>query len=201
MVTVTVTIGAVETNLTIDAGYWDDVDRDNDGIDNLTESGGYYPLRDCDDDGIPNYKDPTPGCPGLVWTRLSMVMVSMTSSILIKMVSSTNLILTVIMMVYLDVQEARDPRAVDANKDGMVDGGDTDGDGLLDTADRTLNTYGGPGLTPQDLDRDGHPNYLDLDSDGDGITDITEALEVFDADGIADGFDTDGDGVIENAVI
>jgi hypothetical protein len=95
----------------------------------------------------------------------------------------------------LDVQEARDPRAVDANQDGMVDGDDTDGDGLKNSADQAPNTYGGPGLIPQDLDRDGLPNFLDLDSDGDGITDLTEATGMYDSNGIVDGPDSDGDGV------
>ncbi len=198
---VTVTLAANESNLTIDAGIWDDVDRDDDGIDNLTESGGYYPLRDCDDDGIPNYMDPTSGCAGLVWVDclgdgINDFFDFDQDGIINELdLDSDN-------DGILDIQEARDSKApalsiLDANRDGQVDGPDTDGDGLRDLADTTP-TYGGPGLTPQDFDRDGNPNYKDLDSDGDGITDLTEALELFDADGLVNGFDTDGDGVLED---
>ena len=185
----------------------DDIDDDNDGILDVVENGGYDALKDCDNDGIPNYLDATPGCATpagndiygkpfkpLTWSDCNADGINDffdwdRDGIINELdLDSDN-------DGILDVQEARDPRAVDNNHDGQVDGIDADGDGLLSTADANDNVYGGPGLTPQDLDKDGTPNYLDLDSDGDGISDIKEALIYGDADGLADGTDGDGDGV------
>jgi choice-of-anchor A domain-containing protein len=171
----------------------DDIDDDNDGILDIVESGGCDPLLDSDGDGIPNYKDSNaPGCQPWVdcnsdgindnydWDRDGIINE-------LDLDSDNDGI--------LDVQETRAANAVDNNYDGMVDGVDMDGDGLLSSADANDNVIGGPGLTPQDLDRDGAPNYLDLDSDGDGLTDITEALELYDTDGLTAGTDVDMDGV------
>ena len=83
---------------------------------------------------------------------------------------------------------------VDANNDGRVDNPtDTDGDGWANTFD---SDNGGTALTYPDSDGDGKRDYLDLDSDNDGIPDIIEAGGV-DAnnDGKVDNpTDTDGDG-------
>ena len=172
----------------------DDIDDDNDGITDLEESAGFDPLKDCDSDGILNFKDVTPGCPSLVWVdsnndRINDLFDFDKDGIINELdLDSDN-------DGILDVTETRDAQAVDNNRDGMVDGIDEDGDGLLATADADDRVYGGPGLTPEDLDRDGTPNYLDLDSDGDGITDIAEATQTSDNDGIANGSDLDGDGV------
>jgi IgGFc binding protein/CHU_C Type IX secretion signal domain len=72
---------------------------------------------------------------------------------------------------------------MDVDKDGIADGNDSDNDGLLDQVDPT---NGGTPVTPKDFDGDGKPNYLDLDSDNDGITDIIEA----------GGSDPDGNGQV-----
>ncbi|WP_341907400.1 Ig-like domain-containing protein [Fluviicola taffensis] len=124
---------------------------------------------------------------------------------------------------------------VDTNGDGQVDSAaDTDGDGLANLYDNN-DTDGPTGSAPctpspncllttstsllldtdangtndfgADFDNDGLPNFVDLDSDNDGITDVIEANGL-DAnnDGIADAFvdiDNDGyndvvDGVFEN---
>ena len=45
-----------------------------------------------------------------------------------------------------------------------------------------------------DHDSDGLPNYLDLDSDGDGISDLEETNADYDADGIPNYLDDDSDG-------
>ena len=208
---VTLTLVVGEQNNSIDAGYYDDIDDDDDGILDVVESNGYDAFMDCDNDGIPNYLDVSPGCdtpPGTdIYSKpyLPLVFTDCNGDgvndffdfdgdgIINELdLDSDNDGIT-------DNVEARDPRMVDANKDGIIDGGDNDGDGLRNSADLTPETYGGPGLTPEDLDRDGLPNYLDLDSDGDGIADITEARGIFDSDGIANGTDTDGDGVNETA--
>lgn len=200
---VTVVLGHGETNNTIDAGYYDDIDDDDDGITDLDESGGIDPLKDCDNDGIPNYKDMTPGCPGLTWTDCPP-MGGSADGINDFFDFDRDGVINALDLDsdndgILDAWETRDPRMVDSDRDGIVDGDDVDGDGLLSSADGTPNVYGGPGLTPQDLDRDGLPNFLDLDSDGDGLTDLTEATGVYDADGIVNGPDTDGDGVRDAA--
>ncbi len=172
----------------------DDIDADNDGILNTVESGGFNPFGDGDGDGILNYKDPTPGVAGLTWTDCNGDGINDFFDFdgdgiinALDLDSDNDGI--------PDIDETRDVKAKDNNNDGMADGIDADGDGLMSSADANDAVAGGPGLTPQDLDKDGKPNYLDLDSDGDGITDLTEATGVYDADGIANGTDTDGDGM------
>lgn len=68
---------------------------------------------------------------------------------------------------------------VETNGDGIIDNyTDTDNDGFSQNVD--ANNTGvqgsGNGLGNQDFDGDGIPNYLDLDSDNDGIPDLVEAL-------------------------
>jgi len=185
----------------------DDLDDDNDGILDLVESGGYNPTGDCDNDGIPNYMDPTPGCStpagndiygkpyvALTWTDCNGDGINdffdwdRDGIINAWDLDSDNDGIP-------DILETRSANIVDNDFDGMADGTDADGDGIMSSADSNDNSFGGTGLTPQDLDRDGKPNYLDLDSDGDGITDLVEATGQTDTDGIANGTDTDGDGL------
>jgi hypothetical protein len=91
----------------------------------------------------------------------------------------------------------------DANGDGLDDNFvDVNGNGLADAREPTL---GGHALPLPDTDGDGIDNHRDLDSDGDGISDVIESGGV-DAnnDGRQDGTDlghkapdTDGDGMID----
>lgn len=110
---------------------------------------------------------------------------------------------------------------VDENGDGLLDNYvDTDGDGFDDTVDGDVgndgtaeNTAGALVLTGADTNNDGHPdttptyttansdgdntfNFLDIDSDNDGLTDIIEAGGTdANGDGRVDSYtDTDGDG-------
>ena len=83
-----------------------------------------------------------------------------------------------------DVEEGGDGD-LDTNNDGVIDTNDTgytdlDGDGMDDSSEPT---------TVPDNDGDGKPNYLDIDSDNDGIFDVDEG-----GDG---GLDTNNDGVID----
>jgi len=83
-----------------------------------------------------------------------------------------------------DVEEGGDGD-LDTNNDGVIDTNDTgysdaDGDGMDDSSEPT---------SVPDTDGDGKPNYLDIDSDNDGIFDVDEG-----GDG---GLDTNNDGVID----
>lgn len=110
---------------------------------------------------------------------------------------------------------------IDISGDGLGDGDDVstsvnddekDGDGILgiidgNDADVDANDFGSEAYAnPKDSDSDGIPDYLDVDSDNDGIFDIEEtiyneliehtngvvsATEDIDKDGIIDSFDTD----------
>jgi hypothetical protein len=79
----------------------------------------------------------------------------------------------------------------DINGDGKGDLVDTDRDGILDLYDN--NTGFGTNVRPyaNDLDFDGMPDYLQLDSDYDGVTDIQT--------GLYGSLDTNGDGKIDGA--
>ncbi len=80
---------------------------------------------------------------------------------------------------------------VDVNGDGRVDDDtDTDEDGYADTFD---NSNGGSALPVTDTDGDGIENYLDLDSDSDGILDNIESQTTL-GHRAPQGSDTDGDG-------
>jgi hypothetical protein len=76
----------------------------------------------------------------------------------------------------------------DANADGKVDSAsDSDGDGLVDAYDPDQS---GGTLALPDTDGDGRPDFLDTDSDNDGITDTNETA------GCVDG---NGDGTLDNS--
>jgi hypothetical protein len=90
---------------------------------------------------------------------------------------------------------------LDSDNDGINDvteagGTDTNNDGQADGAIGTTPTTNGvpasavQGLTPPNTDGTGGSNPYDLDSDGDGLTDLQEA-------GTNPGLDTNGDGVID----
>ena len=93
----------------------------------------------------------------------------------------------------------------DTNNDGTISiaeaeailgvgNADLNGDGLLDVF------TAGTGTIPDDFDSDGIDNYLDLDSDNDGIADTVEARPTTGYstnDGDVTDNDADGDGVID----
>jgi large repetitive protein len=100
--------------------------------------------------------------------------------------------------------------AADTNGNGTIspaESGDTDGDGIPNSVDNSM-LYGDAGNIPLPeqggLDTDTIPDYIDLDSDQDGLTDLIEAGRnpAIDAnnDGVVDAVtDPDGDGVPNNA--
>ncbi len=172
-----------------------DIDDDDDGIPDTVESGGVDPLDDDDLDHIPNYRDTD--YPGFADSNADGVNDNFDwdlDGIINELdLDSDNDGIP-------DVMEAG---GVDTNGDGKIDNySDVDNDGFSQNVD--ANTSGkdlsGNGLALPDLDGDGIPNYLDLDSDNDGITDV---LEVYGTDannnGYIDGFtDTDNDGFSDN---
>jgi hypothetical protein len=88
----------------------------------------------------------------------------------------------------------------DINGDGKGDGADTDGDGLLNLYDNSTNYGTTVRAYAQDTDGNGTADYLDLDSNDDGVYDIQTGLYgSFDAnnDGRIDGTgDSDVDGIL-----
>jgi hypothetical protein len=93
----------------------------------------------------------------------------------------------------------------DVNGDGRQDPSgdanpDEDGDGIIDSADPNDAVAGGgngTALPVPDTDGDGAKNYLDADSDNDGLSDLVESGQApaNDATGVLHTGDTDGDGI------
>jgi uncharacterized repeat protein (TIGR01451 family) len=103
---------------------------------------------------------------------------------------------------------------IDADDDGITDnieglatlaylkpnGTDGDNDGLDDSYDDFGGTFRGRGITPTDHDADTAPDYIDLDTDGDGQADRIEGND-FNSNQLPDdvvsllGTDADGDGL------
>ena len=74
---------------------------------------------------------------------------------------------------------------LDADADGVIDNFiDANNDGLDDRVS--------PALIPVDTDSDGTPDFRDLDSDNDGLTDLYEA------NGFTNAGDSDGDGILDD---
>ncbi len=87
---------------------------------------------------------------------------------------------------------------VDSNRNGVCDGPDADGDGIVDSIDDDDAAFGDPGSpAPADSDDDGAPDYTDLDSNNDGTPDAVNCVDA-DNDGVCEGTDTDGDGVLDD---
>jgi len=106
---------------------------------------------------------------------------------------------------YLDIDADGDgiPDNIEAQlTDGYLEptGLDTDNDGLDDAYDAAVGFMSSIGIVPVNTDdsEDTEPDYLDDDSDGDGVLDVVEGHDA-DHDGIpdveSDGTDADGDGL------
>lgn len=146
-----------------------DIDDDNDGILDVDESNGIDPLLDADGDGIVNcYDIELAGYVDINFDGVNDAFDRDGEKIINAFdLDSDNDGIT-------DVVEAY---GVDAQANGRIDNyTDTDGDGLSQNVDQTSSgAAGSVGLGLPDLDGDGIPNYLDRDSDNDGIPDLIEA--------------------------
>ncbi|MBC7866291.1 MAG: T9SS type A sorting domain-containing protein [Gloeobacteraceae cyanobacterium ES-bin-316] len=168
------------------------IDNNNDHINDNFQADG-----DSDNDGILNYLDAT--FAGRVDTNGDTVDdrfdMDLDGIINMRDMDSDNDGIT-------DVVEAT---GADVNGDGVIDVyTDTDDDGLSQNVDgnNTGARISGIGLGVIDLDLDGRPNTIDLDSDGDGIPDVVEAAGP-DANNNAriDGFvDANNDGLIDTYI-
>ncbi|MFZ1454273.1 MAG: T9SS type A sorting domain-containing protein [Ferruginibacter sp.] len=166
------------------------IDNNNDFVNDNYQADG-----DIDNDLIPNYLDAT--FPGRVDINLDGVDdrfdQDLDGIINMRDLDSDN----------DGVPDVVEAYGVDVNGDGRIDNYvDADGDGLSDNvdsrifaADGAYNT--GTGLAMPNLDGDIVPNFLDLDSDNDGIPDVIEVGGI-DANnnGMIDGFvDANSDGL------
>ena len=173
-------------------GYAGYVDYNNDFINDNFQADG-----DSDNDAIPNYLDTT--YPGRVDSNSDGIDDRFDTDLdgIINMLDldSDNDGIT-------DVAEAY---GVDTNGDGRLDNfTDTDGDGLSQNVDpnNTGANNSGIGLGLPNLDGDVVANFLDLDSDNDGIPDIVEVGGPdTNNDGKADSFvDVNGDGLHDSYI-
>jgi hypothetical protein len=167
-----------------------DLDSDNDGIFDIIEAGG----TDSNNDGV---VDTTTDTDGDGWANTF----------------DSNNGGTALIDPDTDGDGLENRIDIDSDGDGVVDliesqattgsplvpiGIDTDGDGLDDAFDAD---NGGTSIVPVNSDGLDNPDYIDTDSDNDGLLDIIEA---WDSDGnfIADtapaGLDSDGDGLDDN---
>ncbi len=168
-----------------------DLDSDNDGIPDVTEAGGtdangdgvIDDYSDADGDGLSDNVDPTQG-----GTPLPVPDTDGDGNADYTDLDSDN----------DGIPDVTEAGGTDANGDGVIDDySDADGDGLSDNVDPT---QGGTPLPVPDTDGDGNADYTDLDSDNDGIPDVTEAGGTdANGDGVIDDYsDADGDGLSDN---
>jgi hypothetical protein len=184
-----------------------DLDADNDGINDVRENGGTDANNDgiadgtdTDGDGIPSTAD---GQPGTWGDGSDPALINSDNDPIpnYRDLDSDNDTIS-------DVIEGGNGPA-DTNNDGFVspldtNGGDSDGDGIPNSVDNSP-LYGDAGnaALPEGLDADIIPDYIDVDSDGDGINDICELTSNCALDGNGDGqvdnpTDPDGDGIPNN---
>ena len=162
-----------------------DLDSDNDGISDLVESGADASVVDIDGDGV---YDNTTGA----GAQVDANGVPTAANGGVAPVDSDGDGLAD----YLDLDSDNDgipdtieafPTAGYTTNDGNVTNDDTDGDGVLDVFDTTPG-HGANFTTPENTDGADNPDYIDTDSDNDGLLDITES-------GLTPGADNNGDGI------
>ncbi len=162
-----------------------DLDSDNDGISDVREAG----FADADNNG---FSDGIKGADGWDDGIDALVILTLRNT---DGVGNPN---------YLDIDS--DDDGIPDNVEGIATSGyqfalnlDGDNDGLDNRYDLTAG-FGGNGITPNDQDVDGSPDYIDSDTDNDGLIDRIEGND-FNLNNVPDdlvtltGLDTDGDGL------
>lgn len=175
-----------------DATYPGFVDNNADGFND-----NFDPSADSDNDGIPNFYDVN--FPGYIDTNGDGVNDNMDKDL----DGIPN---------HLDLDSDNDgipdtveSYGVDADGDGLIDNYvDTDNDGFSQNVDANNTGVAGSsvGLGAQDFDGDGIPNYLDTDSDNDGIPDVVEAGGAYVSNNgrLSNFADANSDGLSDNNV-
>jgi hypothetical protein len=162
-----------------------DLDSDNDGITDVREAG----FIDADNNG---FSDGIKGSDGWDDTIDALAVLTVRNT---------------------DGDAKPDYLDIDADNDGIPDqiegiatgsynfptNLDSDNDGIDNRYDLTPG-FGGNGNTPNNQDGDGQPDYIDADTDNDGIADIYEGNDLnlngqIDDAVVLTGIDTDGDGL------
>ncbi|WP_282054302.1 gliding motility-associated C-terminal domain-containing protein [Maribacter luteus] len=160
-----------------------DLDDDNDGISDLDESNGIDPSADDDNDGVPNYSDDDPN-------DSAIGNVNGTTEPAFDFDGDgipNHFDLDGDNDGIFDVYEAGND-ALDTNNDGVIDSNDT---GFADV-DNNGQADGSEGTTPRNTDGTGNADYLDIDTDDDGIPDNVEAQPTTGYIAPADAFDANG---------
>ncbi|MGB5170582.1 MAG: hypothetical protein WBN69_04040, partial [Eudoraea sp.] len=198
-----------------------DIDNDNDGIidtqEDLNSDGDDDPKTnptDFDNDGIPNYLDVDSDNDGIIDNRESQSTVGFLAPSgadtdgngLDDIYEESPGSCGGIMAVDSDNDGHPDYLDIDSDNDGILDnveaqtsinfiapcGLDSDGNGLDDHYEETPGSCGG--LIPIDSEYDGNPDFRDIDSDNDGLTDNLEAQPTNSFQAPC-GMDADGNGL------
>jgi len=183
-----------------------DVDSDNDGILDVVENEGLKKLVDFDGDSRANYVDLDADNDGINDVIEADVIDANNDGIkdnLTYFVSTPNNQDGTGKADYLDLDADNDgifdayeskQKYTDSNNDGIIDGIDLDGDGIVEFADGSNGWGDAFDTKPIDSDLDLIGDWRDIDSDGDKIPDAVELMADADSDGILNYLDLDSDG-------
>ena len=183
-----------------------DVDSDNDGILDVVENEGLKTLVDFDGDSHSNYVDLDSDNDGINDVIEADVTDANNDGIkddLTVFVSNPNNQDGTGKADYLDLDADDDgmfdayeskQNYTDSNNDGIIDGVDLDGDGIVEFADGSGVWGDAFDVKPVDSDSDATGDWRDIDSDGDKIPDAVELMADTDGDGISNYLDLDSDG-------